>query len=150
MPVPPRIAYAAFLDPEALAAWLPPGDMTGRVHSFDGRIGGGYTMSLYYAPNTDHPLGKFAVDEDRVVVRFDELEPPHRILETVRFPGAEPAFDGSMTLEVSFVPTEAGTEVTLTFRNLPAGLDPRDNDAGARESLEQLAAWLDDSTRTDL
>ncbi|MET0310375.1 MAG: SRPBCC domain-containing protein [Sphingomonas sp.] len=34
--------YAAFLDPVALAEWLPPARMTGRIHSFDGREGGGY------------------------------------------------------------------------------------------------------------
>ena len=32
-----------------------------------------------------------------------------------------------------------GTEVTLLFTNLPPGLRPEDNDAGAELSLEQLA-----------
>lgn len=40
--------YRAFTDPAALAVWLAPGDMTGKVHSFDGRPGGGDQMSLYY------------------------------------------------------------------------------------------------------
>ncbi|MCI0565477.1 MAG: SRPBCC domain-containing protein [Nitrososphaera sp.] len=45
---PPEALYRAFTDPAALAVWLAPGDMTGEVHSFDGRVGGGYRMSLYY------------------------------------------------------------------------------------------------------
>lgn len=32
--------YQAFLDPEAVAAWLAPDSMRGRVHTFDPREGG--------------------------------------------------------------------------------------------------------------
>ena len=42
----PEALYGAFTDPTALAVWLAPGDMTGEVHRFDGRVGGGYQMSL--------------------------------------------------------------------------------------------------------
>jgi hypothetical protein len=31
--------------------WLSPGDMTGKVHEFEGRVGGGYRMSLFYPPS---------------------------------------------------------------------------------------------------
>jgi len=34
----------------ALVAWLPPGEMTGEIHEFDARAGGGYRMSLFYPP----------------------------------------------------------------------------------------------------
>lgn len=44
----PETLYKAFTDPKALAVWLAPGKMTGKVHSFDLRIGGGYQMSLFY------------------------------------------------------------------------------------------------------
>jgi uncharacterized protein YndB with AHSA1/START domain len=37
--------YRAFTDPAALAVWLSPGEMTGKVHAFDARVGGGYRMS---------------------------------------------------------------------------------------------------------
>ena len=40
--------YAALLDPEALAAWVPPGDMTGSIERFDARPGGSYRMVLTY------------------------------------------------------------------------------------------------------
>src|SRR3989449_5095874 len=44
----PREAlYRAFTDPAALAVWLSPGEMTGKVHEFDARVGGGYRMSLF-------------------------------------------------------------------------------------------------------
>ena len=45
----PRAAlYRAFTDPAALAVRLAPGEMTGKVHAFDARVGGGYRMSLFY------------------------------------------------------------------------------------------------------
>jgi uncharacterized protein YndB with AHSA1/START domain len=42
----PEELYAAFLDPTALVEWLPPAEMTGEIHAFDARVGGGYRMSL--------------------------------------------------------------------------------------------------------
>ena len=38
--------YRAFLDPDAMAKWLPPHGFTGKVHSMDARVGGGYKMSF--------------------------------------------------------------------------------------------------------
>lgn len=131
--------YNAFIDPAVLVTWLPPGDMTGRIHEFDARIGGGYRMSLFYPPDDDRFRGKTAANEDMVDVRFVELAPPRRIVESVRFVTADQSLGGEMTLTVTFDPAPAGTEVTLLFENLPPGLRAEDNDAGARQSLEQLA-----------
>ncbi|MFX7747682.1 SRPBCC domain-containing protein, partial [Acinetobacter baumannii] len=78
--------------------------------------------------------------EDMVEVRFIELTPARRIVEAIRFVTTDPALLGEMTMTVSFDAVAGGTEVTLLFTNLPAGLRPEDNDAGARLSLEQLAA----------
>jgi uncharacterized protein YndB with AHSA1/START domain len=131
--------YDAFLDPDALAEWLPPEGMTGRIHAFDGRVGGGYEMSLYYPPDKSQFRGKFAEREDRVLVRFVALEPPRRIVEAVRFASDDPAFGGEMTLTVLLEDAPDGTAVTLAFDDLPAGLRPEDNDVGAQMSLAQLA-----------
>ena len=38
--------YRAFLDPDAMAKWLPPHGFTGKVHEMDARVGGGYRMSF--------------------------------------------------------------------------------------------------------
>ena|SRR5438105_5027343 len=135
----PEELYGAFLDPAALVAWLPPAGMTGRMHTCDARVGGGYEMSLYYPPDERSFRGKTSDREDRVAVRFVELAPPRRIVEAVRFVSDDPAYGGEMTLTVSLDPTAEGTAVTLTFDDLPPGLRPEDNDAGARASLEQLA-----------
>src|SRR5262245_66128594 len=53
-----EVLYRAFLDPDALAVWLAPEGMTGKVHEFDGRVGGGYRMSLFYPSSEQVYRGK--------------------------------------------------------------------------------------------
>jgi uncharacterized protein YndB with AHSA1/START domain len=45
---PRDVVYRACLDPEALAAWRAPDNMSGHMHAFEPRPGGGYRMSLTY------------------------------------------------------------------------------------------------------
>jgi uncharacterized protein YndB with AHSA1/START domain len=135
--------YAAFMDPAALLAWLPPVPMTGQIHAFNARVGGGYEMSLFYPPEERTLRGRTADREDRVSVRFLELTPPHRIVEAVRFHSDDPAFGGEMTVNWMFGAVAGGTEVTVPCENLPPGLRAEDNEAGSRISLEQLALWVE-------
>src|SRR6266436_9104373 len=135
----PEELYAAFLDPAALIDWLPPTEMTGEIHEFDARVGGGYRMSLFYQPDERIFRGKTSDREDMVNVRFVELAPQRRIVEAVSFVTTDPAFFGEMTLIATFEEVSGGTEVTLVFENLPRGLRAEDNEAGSRLSLEQLA-----------
>jgi uncharacterized protein YndB with AHSA1/START domain len=135
----PETLYQAFMDPAALIAWLPPGEMTGRLHHFDARVGGGYRMSLFYPPNERSLRGKTSDREDMVNVRFVELKPPRRIVEAVSFVTADPGLSGEMTIVVTFEEVSEGTEVTFLCKSLPPGLRAEDNEAGSRLSLEQLA-----------
>lgn len=142
----PEAIWAAFMDPAALVDWLPPAGMTGTMHAFDARVGGGYEMSLYYADAEGAP-GKTTAGEDRVSVRFIALDPPRRILEAVAFASPDAAFHGEMKIEVTLTETPAGTEVVFHSTDLPPGLRPEDNDEGARSSLEQLARRFEGSPR---
>jgi uncharacterized protein YndB with AHSA1/START domain len=135
----PEALYDAFVDPAALVDWLPPDQMTGVMHEFDARVGGGYRMSLFYPESEQQRRGKTADREDMVNARFVELTPPHRIVERFAFATEDPSLLGEMTLTITFDEVPAGTEVTLLFENLPPGLSPEDNDADARASLEELA-----------
>ena len=135
----PEELYAAFLDPTALIDWLPPAEMTGEIHEFDARVGGGYRMSLFYPPDERAFRGKTSDREDMVNVRFVELAPPRRIVEAVSFVTADPAFFGEMTMMATFEEVLGGTEVKLVLKKLPPGLRAEDNEAGSRLSLEQLA-----------
>jgi uncharacterized protein YndB with AHSA1/START domain len=136
--------YRAFTDPASLEAWLSPGEMTGKVHAFDGRVGGGYRMSLFYPASEQDARGKTAEREDRYSTRFLELTPPARIVQAISFDTADPAFAGEMTMTVTLEERDGGTVVTILFEHIPSGIRPEDNDAGTRSSLEKLARYVEE------
>jgi uncharacterized protein YndB with AHSA1/START domain len=140
---PREAVYRAFTDPAALAIWLAPGEMTGKIHAFDARVGGGYRMSLFYPVSEQGYRGKTAEWEDRFTARFVELTPPTRIVQAIAFDSVDPAFSGEMTMVVTFEEREGGTDVTIVFEHIPSGVRPEDNEAGCRSSLEKLACYLE-------
>lgn len=139
----PEALYRAFTDPAALAVWLVPGDMTGEVHRFDYRVGGGYQMSLYYPSSETTYHGKTKAREDRYTARFVELTPPRRIVEAITFDAVDPAFSGEMIMEVTLEAAEGGTTVSILFKDIPVGIRPEDNEAGTLSSLEKLARYIE-------
>ena len=140
----PREAlYRAFTDPAALVVWQAPAGMTGKVHAFDGRVGGGYRMSLFYPASEQMSRGKTAAREDRFTARFVELTPPTRIVQAIAFDSVDPAFSGEMTMVVTLEERDGGTEVTIVFEHIPSGIRPEDNEAGCRSSLEKLARYIE-------
>ncbi|HEX4836173.1 MAG TPA: SRPBCC family protein [bacterium] len=135
--------YRAFIDPAALAVWLPPAEMTGEVYSFDARVGGGYRMSLFYPSSEKVFRGKTSEREDNFTARFVELVPPTRIVQAITFNSADPAFSGEMTLVATFEVADGGTEVTIECKHIPPGIRLEDNEAGCRSSLEKLARYTE-------
>ncbi len=143
---PPNAVYAAFMDPDRLLAWLPPKPMTGRLHEFEARVDGGYSMTLTYPEDEHRHRGKATEREDRVHVRFVELVPARRIVEAVTFETDDPALRGEMTIVVTFEDASGGTRVTFEATNLPTGLKAEDHEAGTKISLDQLALLLRTAT----
>jgi uncharacterized protein YndB with AHSA1/START domain len=74
---PAEALYRAFTDPAELMEWLPPGEMTGEIHAFDTRVGGGYEMSLYSPPDEQAFRGKTAEREDRTKPKSSRLVRPN-------------------------------------------------------------------------
>ena len=88
--------------------------------------------------------GKSGPGEDRYVSRFVALEPGRRIVEAIRFDSEDASFQGEMTMEVTFEPVGSGsTLVSMTFRDIPAGIRPEDNEKGTELSLQKLAAYVE-------
>jgi uncharacterized protein YndB with AHSA1/START domain len=139
----PEALYRAFTDPAALAVWLAPGEMTGEVHSFDGRVGGGYQMSLYYPASEEAFRGKSSEREDRFTARFVELTSPKKIVQAITFDSDDPAFSGEMIMEVTFEAEAGGTTVSILFKNIPPGIRPEDNEVGTALTLEKLARYVE-------
>jgi uncharacterized protein YndB with AHSA1/START domain len=139
----PRPAiYQACLDPDALAAWRVPDDMTARVHVFEAREGGVFRISLTYTEPARSPGGKTSGDTDTFRGRFTELVPDEKIVEVVEFEWQDPRFAGEMKLTTSFTDTDEGTEVTVLCEDIPAGIRPEDNEAGTEQALQKLAALV--------
>ena len=139
----PEEVYNAFVDPQALAQWQAPGAMKAEVHHFEPRVNGGYEMSLYYPEDAGNVVGKTSPREDRYTARFVELVPNKKIVEAISFISTDPAYADEMLMEVDFDPVSDGTRVTIIFRNIPAAISPRDNEAGTRSSLQKLAQYVE-------
>jgi uncharacterized protein YndB with AHSA1/START domain len=139
--VSPGTAYAALVDPEALAVWLPPADMTGKFERFDLRPGGSYRMVLTYADPTASS-GKSTADSDIVEVRFVDIVPGKRVVSAVDFVSENPAFAGTMTMMWEVAAVDGGTRVDITADEVPDGIAPEDHAAGLNSSLENLANYL--------
>lgn len=140
---PRKEVYRAFLDPDAVASWLPPEGMIGHVHRFDPREGGEFRISLTYQDLADSPGGKTTEDTDTHRGRFVELVPCERIVEVVEFESDEPGFAGEMRITVTLSDVDGGTEVTFRCEDVPSGISPQDNEAGSRSSLANLAELLE-------
>lgn len=136
--------YKAFTERKALEFWLAPNGMTGEIHDFDLKIGGGYDMSLFYID--DKILGKTSGNEDRFSAKFVELEPYEKIIQTINFQSDQDEFAEEMIMEVFLEEAEHdSTQVTIIFKNIPFGVDPKDNEAGTEQSLEKLARYFDNN-----
>lgn len=135
--------FEAFSNAHALEAWLAPSDMVGKVHNFNFRAGGGYTMSLFYPETEVNFKGKTADKEDRFSSRYIDIIPNKKIVEAVNFESDDPNFAGEMIMEVTFTPHQERTEVTFHFKNIPKGIRPEDNEAGTISTLEKLAKYVE-------
>lgn len=138
----PERVYAALLDPEALTAWVPPGDMTGSIEQFDARPGGSYRMVLTY-PDVSGSRGKSTPGSDIVEARFIELVSGERVVYAVDFVSDDPAYAGTMTMRWELTAVDEGTRVEITADNVPDGVSPQDHVAGMTSSLDKLAQYLE-------
>lgn len=140
--VPKERVYAAFVDPEALATWLPPNGMRGRFEQFDPRPGGSYRLVLTYVEASASP-GKATADSDIVEARFVDLVPGERVVQAVEFVSDDPSYAGSMTMTWKTTAVDEGTRVEFIAADVPVGISAEDHQAGLASSLENLATYLE-------
>src|SRR5215468_11365889 len=139
---PPGRVWAALVDPEALIAWLPTGEMTGRFERFDARPGGSYRMVLSY-PDASGALGKATAESDVVEARFVDIAPGERVVQAVDFVSDDPAYAGTMTMTWEITAIDAGTRVDILAEDVPDGISAEDHAAGLASSLTNLAAYVE-------
>lgn len=129
----PEKIYHAFLDADALAAWLPPNGMMARTHSLDARVGGGFRMSFYTATKSwSNTFGG----------RYVELVPGKRIVHTDKFETDDPTMQGEMRVVINLTPVEGGTLLEIEQSNIP-GMAGEGAPYGWSQSLDKLAQLVE-------
>ena len=129
---PPDRVYRAFIDPDAMAKWLPPHGFAGRVLSMEARVGGSYRMQFTnFSNGQSHAFGG----------TYLELVPGERIVHTDSFD--DPNLPGEMRTTITFRPVLVGTEVTAVQEGIPAVIPTEMCYLGWQESLQLLALLIE-------
>src|SRR6478609_2585370 len=124
--------YRAFIDPDAMAKWLPPNGFTGKVHQMDAKVGGIYKMSF-----TNFSTGK----SQSFGGKYLELTPHQRLRYTDIFD--DPNLPGEMITTISLREIFCGTELNVTQESVPAAIPPEACYLGWQESLILLAKLVE-------
>ena len=128
---PDRI-YRAFLDPDAMAKWLPPNGFTGKVHQMDARVGGKYRMSFTnFTSGKSHAFGG----------EYLELVPNERIRNTDKF--EDPNLPGEMVVTVTLKKVLVGTELNIVQEGIPDVIPAEACMLGWQESLALLTKLVE-------
>jgi uncharacterized protein YndB with AHSA1/START domain len=128
----PEKLYKAFLDPDAMAKWLPPNGFTGKVHHMDAKVGGSYKMSFTnFGTGNGHSFGG----------KYLELVPGQRIVHTDVFD--DPNLPGEMVVTISLKKVLVGTELNITQEGIPDVIPAEACYLGWQESLTLLAKLVE-------
>ena len=124
--------YRAFLDPNAMAKWLPPHGFTGKVHHLDARVGGSYRMSFTnFSSGNTHAFGG----------QYLELVPNERIRHTDGFD--DPNLPGTMVTTIVLRAVSCGTDVHIVQEGIPEVIPTEACYLGWQESLMLLAQLVE-------
>ncbi len=128
----PERVYRAFLEPEAMAKWLPPNGFTGKVHEIDARVGGSYKMSFVnFTTGSSHSFGG----------KFLELVPNQRIRHTDTFDA--PGLPGEITTTITITPVSLGVELNIVQEGVPSVIPAEACYLGWQDSLTLLAQLVE-------
>ncbi|MEX0618368.1 MAG: SRPBCC family protein [Pseudohongiellaceae bacterium] len=128
----PEKAYRAFVEPDAMARWLPPNGFTCTVHEIDARVGGSHRMSFRnFTTGNAHSFGG----------KYLELVPGERIRYTDKFD--DPNLPGEMQVTVTFRKVVVGTELEIVQEGLPDVIPLEACYLGWQESLGYLAKLVE-------
>ncbi|HZF29742.1 MAG TPA: SRPBCC family protein [Gammaproteobacteria bacterium] len=128
----PDRVYRAFLDPDAMAKWLPPNGFTGKVQQMDAKVGGTYKMWFTnFSSGAKHSFGG----------KYLELVPNTRLRYTDVFD--DPNLPGTMTTTIELKKVSVGTELNVTQEGVPDAIPAEACYLGWQESLTLLAQLVE-------
>ena len=132
----PDRVYRAFLNPDAMAKWLPPFGFTGKVHQMDAEVGGVYRMSFTnFTTGDSHSFGG----------EYLELVPNERLRYTAKFD--DPNLPGQMQTTVTLREVFCGVEIKVVQEGIPAVIPAEACYLGWQESLVLLAQLVEPEIR---
>lgn len=124
----PDKVYRAFLEPDAVAQWLPPYGFACTVHALDPKVGGKHHMSFRnFTTGHSHAFGG----------EYIELRPGESLRYTTRFD--DPGLPGEMQVTVSLRQVSVGTEVDIVQEGVPDVIPVEACYLGWQQSLRKLA-----------
>lgn len=130
--------YRAFLDPDALAKWLPPHGFVGKVHQLDARVGGSYRMSFTnFTTGASHAFGGV----------YLELVPGEKLRYSAQFD--DPNLPGQMQTTVTLREVFCGVEMRVVQEGIPAIIPAEACYLGWQESLILLAQLVEPEIRDE-
>jgi uncharacterized protein YndB with AHSA1/START domain len=128
----PERVYRAFLQPDAMAKWLPPAGFTCTVHHLDARVGGTHKMSFTnFSTGHGHSFGG----------EYLELVPNERIVYTDRFD--DPNLSGGMRTSIVLRAVVCGTDLAIVQEGIPEAIPVEMCYLGWQESLAQFATLVE-------
>jgi uncharacterized protein YndB with AHSA1/START domain len=128
----PERIYRAFLDPDAMAKWLPLNGFTGKVHQMDAKVGGSHKMSFTnFTTGKSHSFGG----------RYIELTPNERIRYTDSFD--DPNLPGEMQATITLKEVSCGTQLDIVQEGVPDVIPAEACYLGWQESLALLAKLVE-------
>ena len=128
----PDKVYRAFIEPDALASWLPPFGFTCTVHTLEAREGGRHRLSFRnFTSGNSHSFGG----------TYLSLVPGERLIYTDSFD--DPNLPGEMKVTVELKAVSVGTEMTVTQENIPDAIPVEACYLGWQESLRKLARLVE-------
>ena len=124
----PDKVYRAFLEPAAMAKWLPPHGFTCTVHHIDAQVGGTFKMSFTnFSTGNSHSFGG----------TYQQLIPGEFLQYTDAFD--DPNMPGEMLVKITLKAVLCGTEMNIEQSGMPELIPVEMCYLGWQECLVQLA-----------
>lgn len=128
----PEKVYRAFLEPDAVASWLPPFGFTCTVHVLEAKEGGKHRMSFRnFTTGQSHSFGG----------TYLKLVPGETLVYSDVFD--DPNLPGEMKVTVTLKSVSVGTEMTVVQENVPDLIPVEACYLGWQESLRKLAKLVE-------
>lgn len=128
----PEKVYRAFLEPDAVASWLPPYGYLCTVHELQPEIGGRHRMSFRnFTTRNSHSFGG----------EYKELVANERLVYTDSF--EDPNMPGEMKVTVVLKAVSVGTEMSIEQQGIPDIIPLEACYLGWQDSLIKLAKLVE-------